>query len=89
MSLDRAVLDILCCPLTHMPLEKLAPERLARLNDSIAAGAVKNESRQVLAEPLAGALMTRDGKLAYPVRDGIPVLLIDQGIALSQCESEQ
>jgi uncharacterized protein YbaR (Trm112 family) len=72
-----------------MPLEKLAPERLARLNDSIAAGAVKNESRQVLAEPLAGALMTRDGKLAYPVRDGIPVLLIDQGIALSQCESEQ
>jgi uncharacterized protein len=88
MSLDRAVLDILCCPLTHMPLEKLAPEHLARLNESIAAGAVRNESRQVLAEPLAGALVTRDGKLAYPIRDGIPVLLIDQGIVLSQCESE-
>lgn len=89
MSLDRAVLDILCCPLTHMPLEKLAPERLDRLNESIASGVVKNESRQILSEALAGALVTRDGKLAYPVRDGIPVLLIDQGIALSQCETEK
>lgn len=89
MSLDRAVLDILCCPLTHMPLEKLAPERLDTLNASIAAGAIKNESKQVLAEPLANALVTRDGKLAYPVRDEIPVLLIDQAIALRQCEPEK
>lgn len=89
MSLDRAVLDILCCPLTHMPLEKLAPDRLARLNESIAAGAVKNESKQMLAAPLDAALVTRDGKLAYPVRDGIPVLLIDQAIALSQCDAEK
>jgi uncharacterized protein YbaR (Trm112 family) len=89
MSLDRAVLDILCCPLTHMPLEKLSAERIERLNTLIAAGSIRNESRQVLAEPLAAALVTRDGKIAYPVRDGIPVLLIDQGIALAQCEAEK
>lgn len=89
MSLDRAVLDILCCPLTHLPLEKLAPERLAGLNESIAGGSIKNESKQIIAEPLAAALVTRDGKLAYPIRDGIPVLLIDQAIALNQCEAEK
>jgi len=89
MSLDPAVLEILCCPLTHMPLQRLAQERLERLNALIAEGSVKNESRQVLAEPLDGALVTRDGKLAYPVRDGIAVLLIDQGIALAQCEAPQ
>jgi uncharacterized protein YbaR (Trm112 family) len=85
MTLDRAVLDILCCPLTQMPLEPLSAERLARLNECIAAGTVKNESKQLVAEQLREALVTRDGKLAYPVRDGIPVLLIDQGIALAQC----
>lgn len=89
MSLDQAVLDILCCPLTHLPLEKLSPERLTQLNDSISVGKIKNESKQILAEPLAAALVTRDGKLAYPIRDGIPVLLIDQAIALSQCEAEK
>ncbi len=87
MSLDPAVLDILCCPLTHVPLEPLRADRLARLNECIAAGIVKNESKQLVTDPLIAALVTRDGKLAYPIRDDIPVLLIDQGIALAQCEA--
>ena len=34
--------------------------------------------------PLEEALITTDGKTVYPVRSGIPVMLVDQGIAARQ-----
>ena len=86
MSIDAALLDILCCPLTQVPLQRLPEAKLAKLNELIGEKRIKNESKVVVDEPLEAALMTRDGKLAYPVRDGVPILLIEQGIALVQCE---
>ena len=37
-----------------------------------------------LAEPLAEALVTDDGKRVYPVSDGIPVLLEGESISMEQ-----
>ena len=86
MSIDAALLDILCCPLTQVPLQRLPESRLAKLNELITEKRIKNESKVVVEMPLEAALVTRDGKLAYPIRDGVPILLIEQGIALAQCE---
>src|SRR5690606_6126467 len=84
--LDRALLDIVCCPVTRSPLELLPEHELARLNERIAAGRIKNRDDAVVTEPLAQALVTRSAKLVYPVRDGIPVLLEDQAMPLTQLE---
>jgi uncharacterized protein YbaR (Trm112 family) len=84
VSFDRKLLDIVCCPVTHLPLEVLPDATLGRLNTLIRDQKVKNRGDAAVTEPLEEALVTRDGRLAYPVRDGIPVLLEEDGIVLSQ-----
>ena len=84
--MDRTLLDIICCPVTRSPLELLSERELAALNERIAARKIKNRDEALVEEPLEQALVTRSGKLVYPIRDGVPVLLEDQAMALSQLE---
>ena len=86
VGIDPALLDIVCCPVTHLPLERLSESELARLNRLIEQHKIRNRDGEVVETALELALVTRDGRLAYPVRDGIPMLLEEQGISLVQIE---
>lgn len=82
--MNRKLLEILCCPVTHKALRAAPAELLERLNQAIAEGALLRHDGTPLTEPLGQALLTEDDRVAYPVQDDIPVLLEDEAIALAQ-----
>lgn len=73
-DISRRLLDILCCPITRRPLKKLDTAGLDQLNRAIAEGTVRNHGGNEITAPLHAALVTMEGDLVYPVRDGVPVL---------------
>lgn len=82
--MDKKLLSILCCPVTHQGLALARTEMLKKVNTAITAGGVSNRDGSILSEALEEALVTDDGKLLYPVSDGIPVLLESESIGLDQ-----
>jgi uncharacterized protein YbaR (Trm112 family) len=84
MGLDRRLLDILCCPVSKVPVLPLSRAQLADLNRRIAAGGVLSVGGAAIPTALADGLITRDGRVIYRVDDGIPVMLADEGIGTTQ-----
>lgn len=82
--LDRRLVEILLCPENHAPLAEADGALLAKLNHAIASGEIKNRGGAKVEKPLAAALVRQGGDYLYPVVDDIPVLLIDEAIALDQ-----
>ena len=82
--MDRKLLDILACPATRQPLVLLESRGLDALNAAILGGGMHRIYGTPQAEPLREALVSRDRKVAYRIDDGIPVLLVEEGIATGQ-----
>jgi uncharacterized protein YbaR (Trm112 family) len=79
---DSELLKILCCPETHQELRVAEPALLAQINHQIEAGKAKNRGGAPVKEKIDGGLIRMDGKFLYPVRKNIPVMLIDEAIAV-------
>jgi len=77
------LLKILCCPETHQSLQEITTERVEELNRQIAAGTLKNRAGKIVTAKLSGGLVRSDGKYLYPIRDQIPIMLVDEALPLS------
>ncbi len=80
--MDKKLLTILCCPVTHKGLSLAKPDLLKSVNTAIAEGKLRNRDGAALDTAFKEALVTDDGKRLYPVRDGIPVLLDGEAVSL-------
>ncbi len=81
---DSRLLSLICCPETRQSLHLAEPELLKVLQNQLQAGHLKNKAGQAPLYILSDALIREDQKIFYPVREGIPVLLIDEGIDLPE-----
>ena len=82
--MDKRLLAILRCPVTHKELSLARARVLKEVNAAISDGKLSNRDGRVLDEELGEALLTDDGKVLYPVADGIPVLLEGESINMEQ-----
>ena len=82
MTVSRELLEILVCPETKQPVTLASDEVLAELNREIQAAKLRNRGGQPVQSPISEGLIREDGKILYPVDDGIPVMLIEESIEL-------
>ena len=82
VNLDKDLLAILCCPETKQDVALADQSLVDRLNQRIEKGELKNKAGQTVSDKLDGGLIRTDKKILYPVREDIPVMLIEEGIPL-------
>ena len=80
-SLSAELLAILCCPESKVGLRLLSGSEITRLNQSIQNGAVTNHKGDAVTEIFTEGLITEDSQKIYRINEGIPVLLIDEGLS--------
>ncbi len=82
VNIDKELLAILCCPETKQDVVLADAALIGRLNERISKGELKNKAGQAVTEKLDGGLVRADKQILYPVREDIPVMLIEEGIPL-------
>ena len=80
--IDRELLDILVCPETKQPVRLAESGVVHRINAAISEGVVTNRGGDTVREAISGGLVREDGQVLYPIRDDIPIMLIDEAIPL-------
>ncbi len=82
--MDEQLLEILRCPENRSPVSIAESQIIVKINDAIRLGNVLNIGGQRLCQPIDGGLLRQNGDILYPIKDGIPVMLPDEGVELAQ-----
>ena len=73
--MEISIEPFLRCPLTHTPLTRVPAAELDTLNGQVSAGILHHLDGSPVQTPLEAALRAENGVLAYPLVDGIYILM--------------
>ena len=82
MAIDANLLEILACPETKEPVALADEALIAKINSAIEAGTLQNRGGENIADKIDAGLLREDKKFLYPIRDDIPIMLIDEAIPI-------
>lgn len=82
MPVNQELLDILVCPETKQTLTQAGADLLAKINEDIEAGSLRNRGGDKVETAISEGLLRADGKVVYIVDDDIPVMLVEESIEL-------
>ena len=76
--LDAELLALLVCPETRRDVALATPGEIALINEAIKQGLIHTVGGKIVDQPVQGALIRDDRAVAYPIKGGIPVMLVDR-----------
>jgi uncharacterized protein YbaR (Trm112 family) len=80
------LLKILVCPENKTPVVLAGDDLVAKINGAVEARTLKNRGGALVEAKIDGGLVREDKAYLYPIRDDIPIMLIDEAIPLDQIQ---
>ena len=81
---DAELIKILVCPENKTPVSVAGDDLIAKINGAIEAGRATNRAGDKVEERIDGGLVREDKAYLYPIREDIPIMLIDEAIPLAE-----
>ncbi|MGD9200075.1 MAG: hypothetical protein PVI26_00805 [Chitinispirillia bacterium] len=86
--ISKELLDILCCPETKQDIQYIEGKVIEKINKKIEGGSLKSRNNEIVKETIDAGLLREDRKFLYPIKDDIPIMLIDEAIPFEEFDTK-
>lgn len=83
--IKEELLNVICCPETKEDLVLADQDLVDKINSLIDSGEIESRIKQKITKRIDGGLIQKESRrFLYPIRNEIPILIIDESIPLEK-----